>query len=373
MPPIKLALSLVLACTAQSSLLSAAVIDVRSGATVRAGLIHLSDVADIDDVDPQIRRQLESVSLGPAPAPGKKLRITQQAIRQRLLAHGVNLSEIEFTGQAVVLLESPGEAKPAPEPKPAVAAAAKPVAVRPFSLSPSQHKRAERIVQEAFHRQFKISSAQVGSLNLAVEIPEDDVPELLKVDSQIVRFVEPGLEWGGPQTLTAQFPRRDGSTHVVRMQAWLNETPQVLTVKHTVPKGQVVRESDLVRVPAKNGETGMEHSGEIVGQEATKSLRPGTAIQSGDTTRVPLVRNNDLVTVRSGVRGLKVTRLFRANGSGAEGDIIPCVALDDPKEKIQARVTNWHEAEVVVADVTAPPIPSQRISASQHFPAGGSP
>lgn len=332
-------------CVMTAAPCDAAVIDVRSSATVSSGLVRLGDVADVDDADPKEQMQLEAVSLGPAPAPGKKLRVTQQAIRQRLLSHGVNLTEIEFTGQSVVMVESPDEAK-TPQILKTSAPALKPVPVRPFAISSHQRKKAEQTIHQAFHRHYKLSSSDIGSLNLVVEIPDHDLPTLVNVDADIVRFVEPGLTYGGPQTLTAQFPRTDGSTQIVRMQAWLNEAPQILAVKHTVRKGEILKESDLIHKPAKTGETGFEHPHAVIGQEATKTLQPGASLQAGDTKRIPLVRSNDLITVKSRTPGLTVSRLFRATGSGAEGEIINCVALEDSRDKVQARVTGWHEAEI---------------------------
>lgn len=337
--------------------LHAAVIDVRSTASAASGLIRLSDVADIDAADPQLQRQLAAVTLGPVPAPGRKQRITQQTIRQRLLAHGINLSDIEFTGHSVVMIESPAEVKAPVERKAAPALTPKPVTVRPFAIGPGQKKRAEQVVQKAFHRHYKASGSDVGTLTLILDIADRDVPALMAADPEMMRFVEEGLEWGGPQTLTAQFPSGDGTTQVVRMQTWLNETPQVVSLKHIIPKGQVIRESDLIKVSAQEGETGIEHAEAVIGREAARQLHPGKPLQPGDTISVPLVRNNDVVTVRFQTPGLKVTRLFRAHGNGAAGEIVNCTALDDPKEKMPVRVTGWHEAEVISAEESAGGMP----------------
>lgn len=336
--------------------LDAAVIDVKATVKAASGLIRLSDVAAIDAVDPQLQRQLSAVTLGPAPAPGRRQRLTQQAIRQRLLAHGVNLSEIEFTGQSVVMIESPAEAKPAPEMK-APALPLKPVAVRPFAIGPAQTKKAEDVIQKAFHRHYKAAGSDVGSLTLILNISDRDVPTLMTADPEMIRFVEDGLEWGGPQALTAQFPAGDGATQVVRVQAWLNEIPQVISLKNTIPKGQVIKDSDLMKVSAKAGESGIEHAHAIVGREAARQLHPGKPLQPGDTINVPLIRNNDVVTVRYLIPGLKVTRLFRAHGNGAAGEMVNCTALDDPREKMPVRVTGWHEAEVISAEDAAGEMP----------------
>ncbi len=328
---------------------SAAVIDVQSAGRTVEGLIRLGDVARIDDADPQLSRQLSAVTLGPAPAPGRKLRISQQMIRDRLLVHGINLTDVEFAGQSFVILESPAAPVETPAPKPAPVAA-KPVAVRPWAPSTPQKAQAVKHVQTAFHRQYQSGSSDIGPLRLAVEIADKDVLSLTHIDPDRIHFAEAGLEWGGPQTLTARIPAADGATQVIRMQAWLNETPNIITVKHAIPKGQVLTEADLVTKPAAEGETGIELAQQLVGREATKPLRPGTALQHGDVADRQLVRNNDLVTVRAKARGLTVSRVFKAQSGGAAGEVINLVALEDPREKVQAVVTGWHEAEIASPD-----------------------
>ncbi len=347
----------------------AALIDVQTSAKVTAGLIRLSDLAQVDDANPQVQRQLEAVSLGPAPAPGRKLRITQQMIRQRLLAQGINLSEIEFTGQSVVVIEGPAESKSEQKSPSPTRSTAKPIAVRPLPVSPSLRKKADDVLQQAFHRQYHSAGSSVGPLKLTVEIPDDDIPSLLEVKPQRVRFVEPGLEWGGPQTLTAQFSQDDGTTRVVRVQAWLNETPHILTVKHTVPKGKVLKESDLDLVAAKHGESGLETGHELIGQEATRDLRPGQAIHSRDVAKAPLVRSNDLVTVKVRSPGLTVSRVFRATNNGGAGEVVNLVALENPQEKVQATVTGWHEAEMITPTISDAPVALARPGRSVSAPA----
>jgi flagella basal body P-ring formation protein FlgA len=329
-----------------------AVIDVQETAKPVAGLIRLGDIARIDDADPKVARQLAGVTLGPAPAEGRKLRITQQAIRERLIANGVNLAEVEFAGQSLILIEGPPVARAQPPAKP-LPSKLVPVAAQPRTPTPVDRRNADEIVQTAFHRQFQFDEADIGPPALIVKIDDGDVALLGETDSEQIQFIEPGLAWGGPQTLTARIPAEDGESHVVRLRVWLEETPRVLTVKHAIPKGQVLRDADLVAKPAAKGETGIERADALVGREATRTLRPGAPLQHADVVKTPLVRSNDLVTVRVRLPGLTVSRIFRSQGHGAEGEVVNLVALEDPREKVQARVTGWHEAEIVSAEVSS--------------------
>jgi flagella basal body P-ring formation protein FlgA len=323
----------------------AGVIDVHPSAKVSSGVVRLGDVADIAEDDPETAERLEAITLGPVPGPGRKLRITQQTIRRRLLAYGVNLSQIEFAGQSLVVVESDSE--PAPAQLPATdATPALPITPPPLTISEMQRRKAEDWVQQAFRQQYHTADDALGPLDLRVRIADDDIPLILDLAPQRLRFAERGLELGGPQSLTLIVPGTDGETTFLRLEAWLSEAPQILTVAHTVPKGQVLTPEDVVEMPAKDGQAGLQLRQDVIGQEAARDLRPGQPLHSRDITKIPLVRNNDLVTVRVRSAGLTVSRVFRSSGSGARGEIVTLVALEDPREKLQATVTGWHEAEV---------------------------
>ncbi|MFO0917587.1 MAG: hypothetical protein U0872_04645 [Planctomycetaceae bacterium] len=56
-----------------------------------------------------------------------------------------------------------------------------------------------------------------------------------------------------------------------------------------------------------------------------------------------------------------MSRTFRcALANGAENDVVYFTALDNPREKVQARVIGWHEAEIIDAPVESPAIPTMR-------------
>ncbi|MFO0917586.1 MAG: hypothetical protein U0872_04640 [Planctomycetaceae bacterium] len=215
-------------------------------------------MADILDSDPQVQRRLEEVTLGPAPSPGRKTKITQQMIRERLLAQGINLTEIEFTGKSMLLLQSSEEAPAKPAPVPS-AAVARTTAFR-HSSNPTARRKAEEIVQAAFQQHYHHAESKTSPLTLSVEIADEDLDAILRSSPQSLQFSEQGLRRGGPQTLTAHVTEATGNRREIRMQVWLNDMPQIMTVKYTVPKGKVLEESDLVRMPAKHGQTGGRNS-----------------------------------------------------------------------------------------------------------------
>jgi len=88
---------------------------------------------------------------------------------------------------------------------------------------------------------------------------------------------------------------------------------------------------------------------EIVNKEAKRSLHGNQPIKADDVRNVPLVRANDIVTGiwRSG--SIRITGQFKAKGDGGLGDVITIVKLNG-QDKLTARVTDVHEAEIVSGD-----------------------
>jgi flagella basal body P-ring formation protein FlgA len=261
----------------------------------------------------------------------------------------------------------PAPAMPAPVPPAPVKPAAKPAP----SVSEHEQRRAHELLRAACEREFRPAGTNAASLKFRCECPRADVRRVLAAPSGQIRFDQAQLVAGGPQPLTAWWTNADGERESVLLQVWVQQTPQVLGVKHAVTKGEVLQVSDLEGVPAKEGVSGLTRLGDVVGKEATRALRPGQTLQAGDVASMPLVRTNEIVTVLVRRPGLVVRRQFKATTSGALQETITLVALDDPRTKVQAVVTGYHEATMVSPDaVTEAAAPAQVVSARSG---GGAP
>jgi flagella basal body P-ring formation protein FlgA len=345
---------------------------------VPTGVVRLGDVARISDVDSAQRVQLEQITLAPSPAAGRTVRLAYDDVRQRLLAHGVNLAQIEFRGRSQVLvstsdIHTAGATEPAPPPAPArivpVRPMAKPVA-EPLVSEP-QLRRVRECLAAAFQREFRIGEAKSGPLQIRCECANTDAFKLLAVSAEAVRFEPARVVTGGPQPLVAYWTNVDGQRETATVQAWVQRAPQVLSVKHGIPKGYVLQPADLTWTTTKDTASGLTTLAEVVGKEATRNIRPGQTLQPGDVALVPLVRSNDIVTVLVRHPGLVVRREFKAVSSGALNDTITLVALEDPRTRIQAVVSGYHEATLVTS--TAEAEPANATGAIQFLPTEANP
>jgi len=170
---------------------------------------------------------------------------------------------------------------------------------------------------------------------------------VLAVGDGHIHFEETQLAAGGPQPLTAWWTNADGDREQIALQAWVEAVPQTLGLKHAVPRGYVLQPADLQWVTAVEGASGLTVLAEIVGKETTRALRAGQPLQASDLAAVPLVRSGDIVTVLVRRPGMVVRRQFKATSNGALQETVTLSALDDPRIKVQAVVTGYHEATII--------------------------
>lgn len=372
-----------LLCLGLESCVSAAVIELLDRATVEAAtVIRLKDVARVADSDADRRSQLEDVILSPAPPAGRTTRLTYDDIRGRLLAHGVNLTHIEMRGRSQVLVTGLSSGQPKAsvplemhiqqETKPRVVA--EPPPVSPPRVSELEHRRANELLEWAFRRDYQPLTMPPEALLVRCECQRHDVPKVLATSRELIRFNQPQLSAGGPHAISAWWPLPDGQHEVIPVQVWLKTAPQVLALKHPVPKGYVLLEEDLVWMTVKDNVAGLTRLADVVGKETTRALRPGQALQAGDLAATALVRAGDIVTVSVRRPGMVVRRHFKAVTAGGLHETVTLTPLDDPRIKVQAVVTGYHEATLgaVPPDSSTPPpsAAAARVPASAVGPGG---
>lgn len=328
----------------------AAVVDVRERVTVAEGsLVRLKDVASISDAEPIKAAALGEITLAPAPAAGRSQRLGFEDLRQRLQVHGVNLAEIELRGQSNVTVTT--ASKPPPPPPRPVAVPLKREVERPAPPQPAPRvptrqevEQANKRIETALLRVFRLTDEPSAPLSVRCNCDLSDVPLILTASTDQIRFAEPQLPVGAEQTVTAHWKNAAGDLQTVIVPVSVEVLPRRLAVRRAVPGGVPLQPDDLEWVSARLTPDAVTQLAEVVGKEATRSLREGTLLDKSMLAPVQLIRSNDIVTVQVLRPGIAVRRMFKATSSGALHDTVSLVAVDDPRLKIQAVVTGYHEA-----------------------------
>jgi flagella basal body P-ring formation protein FlgA len=312
----------------------AAVIQLRRSASVSTTVVRLGDVADVLDNNPETVRTLKQIMLAPAPAAGRQVRLDFDVIRSRLQRLGINLAHLEFSGARFVTVSA---AMPAQ--KDGLRGASR-------NVAKWKHERAQRLISEAIRQYLRLRAPELGNTVVVVDFEKKDVPLILKgaVSGYEIRDASP--PWNVPQMLSVLFMDQKEKIHKVRVRCRISQQPRILTVKYTVPRGHVLQTSDLVWSQVETAGAGLTQIEDVVHKETTRTIRKDKPILRKDIRSIPLVRMNDIVTVYSRRPGITVREQLKARSEGSMGEHITLVTLDR-RQKVLARVTGYHEAEVL--------------------------
>lgn len=351
------------------------VIRIREDATTDRHLVRLGDCADIITDDGAFRQQLEELTLFPTPAAGRRMTVDYDWIRARLSAHGVNLARVDFTGSPQVTVVGPSVEVDESRVQ-------KPKNVRPV-IQQISHRAAER----SLTNRDRDHAHQLVIKQIREKLIEHDpdwsfaeiVTELNDEEIELVVNAVPktwnihsaseaeSTETGYRQLWTLSFADRAGVIKQVAVTTDILPPHQILTLRHTVPSGHVLRAEDLKWTVESTRGSDTVSWDDVIGKETVRSLRASSPVTKSDVRRPILVRRSDIVTVTVDVRGIRVRREFKANGQGGWGETIPLTSLDG-RHKITARIVGLHEAQII----TEPRIPSQGRVLSDEQRAGRS-
>jgi flagellar basal body P-ring formation protein FlgA len=334
-----------------------------------SSLLRLKDVAAIRSVDPVEAASLGEITLGPAPAPGGRRRITFDEIRQRLLTKGVNLTTIEFAGsQTVDVVDtSPRTSSSQANGADVMHAAAKSTTIVTSAVAstrsrePSARERSavEARLVAAFEQAFVSSDPQSPGLQVTFDVTPELIQQLPVDSAAVLTIAETEVRQGGPQPLTVTWT--DGTSSQPRsatVSVWVQPQQRTLAVRHTLPAKAVVQPSDLQWVPHTDTASPPLQLADVVGKEVVTTVKRGEALRASQLADVPLVNTNDIVTLMVRRGGITVRRPFKSQGNAALHETVTLIAVDDPRLRISAVVTGYHQAVPVGEDLTDRPAAS---------------
>ncbi len=319
----------------------AAIVQFKSTAEAGTSVVRLGDVADIRDANAGNVARLQQLVLAPSPAEGRELRLEFVAIRSRLQAQGVSLSETEFLGSSTILVTRGRTKQPA-------AGSAKPTVDRYRAINGQ--------LTEAVRRYLSQRDPSLTNATVEINIAETESERLLNANGSDFEFHGAQPPWGNPQRMAIHFTNRQQAgqqqagqqqnVQIVPFTCQITQRSYVLAVKYSIPKGQVLQSGDLVWKQIDDTDDTFSRWQDVVGRETTRAIRKDEPIRPRQIQSVPLIRSNDIVTVYSRGPGITVKRPFKARGSGSLDETVMLVSLDG-RQTLVARVIGYHEAEVI--------------------------
>lgn len=127
----------------------------------------------------------------------------------------------------------------------------------------------------------------------------------------------------------------------LRLTGTVIETAEVAVLSHSLKRGDIIRNSDLVLERRPRAELGDDRIGQIalaVGSAAQRQLRRGQALRQSDLMKAEIVQRNAMVTLVYEAPGIMLTMRGKAQQSGAEGDVVNILNLQSNRV-LQGTVT----------------------------------
>lgn len=330
---------LVLVICWSASLAEAAVIRLRSEGAVQGTLIQLGDLAEINTEDAREEERLKRVTIAPAPAEGRTVKISLDTIRRELTLRGVEQTGLQFTGASEVQVLR--------------------LVTTEVAIRNAESKVPERRNLSEQSRQLEVSLQQQILQQVMIATPNVSMPRVVLKPQQlqqvqarhpeVVRWQLQGspLLLSGMQGITIQGVTREGQTVMESVDCQLIQKGRVLGLRQGLPRGQVIREADLVWLESESTEGCFTQPEQVVGTETLRSLRSEMPLKQEDVRPMPLVRRNEVVAVTAQIGSITVRRYCRSLEEAAYGQFVTLVPVDG-KEKITARVSGLREAEIVL-------------------------
>lgn len=358
-----------------------------------AGVVRLGDVAAIDNATQEEAARLAAIPLMPAPSPGTESFITVRGVRDLLVASGVELNTLRFTGATKVAIgDKPrntalGNATPRSANLPADRATppstfvskphsgyrsmkykestAAPLQPRYSKTSTRSHagtlhaRDAKQLTETLTQSLTEFAQIESGIPMLHVLSPEIETRHLQRLATATtkINITSTTNIVEGRQRFLVSFGTAEGE---VRFPVFAEIKPArpAVFVTRSIPRGAVVTAADVelrplpldYRLPA--NETAASSLDDVIGQEAATSLRTDSVLTDGNCLPPTMVKRGDAVSVLAGGGGIRIRLQAKAKTDGRLGETIEVQTLDT-RERLIARVVGRRELAVLTAGVGA--------------------
>lgn len=358
-------------------------VKLRERVAPHGSVVRLGDVAEIATADRQQARQLGSLPLMPAPAPGTERFLRTREIQDMLSAQGVDVSALRFVGAVQVkiaaadgsstssnVVQVSGETRTGGRVKAtnrhAAILAGADTERAPAQL-PLDEARAGEIRNQLTSTVANYLNVKTGKVQpWKVECDVAD-RELVKLGAALSTPVCAGGSepWTGRQRFVISFSTADGQVQLtIFAEISPPPVPAVAAIR-PIGRGEVVKAADieLRMVDANSKSVGQRVAADsvekLIGMEARQAIQAGDIVFTDQVQAPIVVKRGDVITVTSQSGGIRVKTSGRATHDAARGELVQVEALGS-REKYDARVTGPREAAVFAMSRPMAPEPAKR-------------
>ncbi len=349
----------------------AATVRMWSSGVVDGDQILVEHVAQVQNVVPALADTYTSVSIKPAPPPGRDAEVTLDELREALARAGANPAEFTVCGSTRCQVVRPltMRASESAESDPTVAkywwngarskgatsgkestsvaeAAADEVAgvVTVGVPRPAAANTLEAAVKEFLSEKF----ANMGG-RIAVRFsPNVKAALLLARPEYDFRVQWRGERQLGPCSLDVDVFQQGQIKQTIPMVVEVSLSVPVVMASRPINRGQIIHSEDIQIQEVDFfhlDRIGLTEAAMVVNQQARRFIRQGEMIYLRDLKPCPLVRQGDVVTVWSEVGGMKIKTAGKAMEGGTYGETI-VVRNESSRQTFQAVVAGPQTVKV---------------------------
>jgi flagella basal body P-ring formation protein FlgA len=342
-------------------------------ALAKSPVIRLGDVARIVTADRQRARQLSSLLLMPAPAPGTQRFLRKREVEDLLTAHGEDISQLRIDGAVQVAINTP-DGSAGRDVVPATASHAarsmnRHAAILAGHEEPIGNPQSANAASNDLRRELRriisnyidARTGQAGGWRVTCDVP---ARHLAKLDSASSPPACSGgaAPWTGRQQFLISFQTAEGAVQFPVYTEIAPPIAPVVVALQPIARGAVITASDvelqaLESVPtAASRRAPVTSIEQLIGMEARQPIAAGDVIFTDKVQDPVLVKRGEMIKVVSETGNIRVTTEARARQDGSRGELIQLESLET-REMYDARVTGYREAAVFTAMSSIGPTP----------------
>jgi len=319
----------------------AAEVYLKSQCSCRGPLVLLGDVADVRADDAEETARLSRIELCPAPAAGGTRVLRLREIQDALALRDVDATQCRFFGASTVTIRRTEKG---------------PVRPAGFSrVTSNTIKQAQSRVQKAIvdHLQQRVDSAADWEVVVELDRPQtqriSELGDLLTVEGGRRPYV------GVQQFAISGVTTPEGQPVAVR--AHVTAPAMIVVATRSLRRGATIQSGDVELKPTRPVR-GMPGAGDlyrktadVVGLATTRSFATGQPIDRRYVRLPIVVRRNETVMVRVRAPGVMVRTYAKVLEDGSRGDLVTLESLTN-RDRYSGRVTGIQEVTVYPQQTT---------------------
>lgn len=262
----------------------------------------LSQVAQIETLDPQLADKLGAVEVGQSPSAGQIRNIDPDQIRLRLRQSGIDPSPMRIDGAAAIEVSR--------------------------SVQVISGSQVEQIVRDYLNGRINDPAAKVRLTQPCADVVLPQGKVTTKVETPRQTNLMGTVQLCVSFDVDGQHAKKNWVTADVAILS------EAVVARRALARLEIITEQDvelrsvnLVDLPPGV----ISDSAEVIGQRAKKTILADTPLRGDMVELVPLVKRGDVVQMVTQKAGLRVTALGEVRQSGAMGERIQVMNVDSRK------------------------------------------